>query len=175
MSSEHYRSARNALVDIKMYEGHVLMRRADGEWEWVHRDKLCSTTWKWYTAMFTMFFVIAFMLIGLRAVTAHDPDHSELNEWYSRLQSKGKAMCCDGSDFGSGTAAHLEPQDWQTQDKPNSHYKVFLEGEWRDVPDTALVDVPNKDGRALVWFYTTWVSATVATPTIRCFMPGAMG
>ena len=117
--------------------------------------------------------VFFFIIFLVERAHGHDAQRPDLDNWYSQLRSHTDSPCCDGSDFGKGTAAHLEPQDWATQDKPNSHYKVFLEGVWVDVPDTALVDVPNKDGRALVWFYTTWIEQ-IGKPTIRCFMPGTM-
>ena len=68
---------------------------------------------------------------------AHDASHPELDGWYEKLES-GKGPCCDGSD-----SAHVEPSDWETQNKPRSHYKVRLDGVWADVPDEAVVTVAN--------------------------------
>lgn len=127
-----------------------------------------------FTMVFLFLVVILIMIFCIRGAAAHDLEHPNLDQWYSELHSHIGGPCCDGSDFGKGSAAHLEPQDWGTQDRPNSHYTVFLEGEWRDVPDSAVVDVPNVDGRALVWFYSIWTSPGVKVPTIRCFMPGTM-
>ena len=111
---------------------------------------------------------------------AHDHERPELNAWFSHLKSK-ISLCCDGTE-----AVHLKDIEWQTQDKPNSHFRVMipvdaeayaksLKGEqvpmtWVDVPDDAVVDEPNKEGSALVWpMYMQW-----NVPGIRCFMPGSM-
>ena len=92
---------------------------------------------------------------------AHDYEHPELAPWFMSLQSRSKTPCCDGSE-----AQHLADVEWRTRD---GHYQVFLEGDWRDVPDTAIVDGPNRDGTALVWTY--FVDGK--NVGIRCFMPGA--
>ena len=95
---------------------------------------------------------------------AHDAEHPELDDWYRSLNS-GKGPCCDGSDFDNGTAAHLAEIDWETRD---GRYRVRIEGEWVDVPPEAVIDLPNRDGRALVWFFHV-----DGHPRVRCFMPGA--
>ena len=38
--------------------------------------------------------------------------------------------------------------DWESKD---GHYRVRLEGQWIDVPDDALITVPNRFGRTMVW------------------------
>ncbi len=82
----------------------------------------------------------------------------------------GKGPCCDGSD-----SAHVEPSDWETQNKPRSHYKVRLDGVWADVPDEAVVTGPNRDGRTLVWYYDSWTGHSgIPGKVIKCFMPGTM-
>lgn len=112
------------------------------------------------------------------ASLAHDHNRPDLDKWFMGLRSKISA-CCDGSE-----AVHLADVDWQTQDKPGSHYKVriptdfdqyqkALKGQqvptvWVDVPDEALVNEPNEDGQTLVWpMYLQWNA-----PKVRCFMPG---
>src|SRR5713226_4570966 len=82
----------------------------------------------------------------------------------------GTGPCCDGSD-----SAHAEPSDWETQNKPRSHYKVRLDGVWADVPDEAVVTGPNRDGRTLVWYYDSWTGHSgIPGKVIKCFMPGTM-
>lgn len=116
---------------------------------------------------------------GFNSVSlAHDHNRPDLAQWFMGLKSKISA-CCDGSE-----AVHLSDVDWETQDKPTSHYKVripidfeqyekSLTGQevptvWVDVPDEALVNEPNKDGQTLVWpMYLQW-----NVPRVRCFMPG---
>jgi hypothetical protein len=56
--------------------------------------------------------------------------------------------------------------DWEVV---NSHYRVFLDGQWLDVPDDAVLTQPNLYGRTVVWPMKTF-----AGMTIRCFIPGSM-
>ena len=93
---------------------------------------------------------------------AHDHSRPELDHWFMSLQSKGKSPCCDGSD-----ATRLDDVDWESED---GHYRVRLEGEWVDVPDSAVVNGPNRAGPTMVWPY--YVNG--AMRGVRCFMPGNM-
>ena len=64
--------------------------------------------------------------------------------------------------------------DWESKD---GHYRVRLGGEWIDVPDDALVTVPNRAGRTMVWPMPPgydYEDGAPIPPRIRCFMPGAM-
>lgn len=92
---------------------------------------------------------------------AHDSEHPELNGWFMGLRSHSGMPCCDGSD-----ALHIADPDWQSHE---GHYRVKLDGQWVDVPDAAVVDGPNKDGRALVWPY--FIDGKPIG--VRCFLPGA--
>jgi hypothetical protein len=59
------------------------------------------------------------------------------------------------ADYGSlSRILQTAPPD-QTSDH---HYQVMLEGQWVDVPDEAVLDVPNKYGKALVWYSKSWRS-----------------
>ena len=61
-------------------------------------------------------------------------------------------------------SAHVEPSDWETQNKPRSHYKIRLDGVWADVPDEAVVTEPIV--MAVPWSGTTTVGpVTAAYPT----------
>jgi hypothetical protein len=105
------------------------------------------------------------LLLSLPAL-AHDHEHPELNGWYQGLHS-GKGACCDGSE-----AVHLADVDWESRD---GHYRVRIADEWWDVPDWAVLDEPNRDGRTLVWTYNDWNNVTgKLTVKVRCFMPGTM-
>jgi hypothetical protein len=81
------------------------------------------------------------MLLLCAPVFAHDASRPELNEWFNHLSS-GKGPCCSNAD---GTA--LSDVDWETKD---GHYRVRLEGQWRDVPDDAVIKEPNRAGRTMV-------------------------
>jgi hypothetical protein len=47
------------------------------------------------------------------------------------------------------------------------------ESNWYDVPDDAIINEPNRDGRTIVWPMHIWEGEKL-TIAIRCFMPGSM-
>lgn len=106
--------------------------------------------------------VVVFVALALWSIpaTAHDHTRPDLDAWFSGLAS-GKGMCCS---FTDGVA--VMDVDWDTQD---GHYRVRLKGQWITVPDTAVVDAPNKYGPAVVWPYL----GLDGVNEIRCFLPGA--
>ncbi|MFB6449240.1 hypothetical protein [Bradyrhizobium tunisiense] len=112
-------------------------------------------------AVAVMVALMAF-LYSVRITIAHDQNKPELNDWYRSLQS-GKGPCCGGP---SEDATHLDELQWRTK---GEGYEVFVENKWIDVPASAIVPVPNKDGRALVWLYHS-----MGEPIVRCFMPGLL-
>ena len=87
---------------------------------------------------------------------------SPLHGWFDNLRAKGGALCCSDAD---GTA--ISDVDWETRD---GHYRVRIDGAWYDVPDEAVVIVPNRVGKTMVWPYITDSKVVF----IRCFMPGSM-
>jgi hypothetical protein len=99
---------------------------------------------------------------GARSARAHEHSRPDLDGWFLGLASHAKAPCCDGSD-----ALRIDDVDWETKD---GHYRVRLEGEWVDVPDSAVVDGPNRAGPTMVWPYRRDGHLN----QIRCFMPGSM-
>ena len=103
----------------------------------------------------------AIFALAVTVAQAHDHGRPSLDAWFKALQSRAKAACCDGSD-----ATRLVDVDWQSRD---GRYRVRLEGEWVDVPESAVVDGPNRAGPAMVWPVTGYGGLT-----IRCFMPGSM-
>jgi hypothetical protein len=84
----------------------------------------------------------------------------ELKAWFDSLRS-GKGPCCSDAD---GSA--VSDVDWESN---GGHYKVRLEGTWLDVPDEAVITVPNRVGHTMVWP----IHGSSGT-LIRCFMPGSM-
>src|SRR5439155_26649284 len=88
--------------------------------------------------------LILVFVLGIAKALSHDHDHPGLDGWYQSLRS-GKGPCCDGPGVD---ATHLSDADWESR---GGHYRVRIEGEWIDVPDDAVLDVPNRDGRTLVW------------------------
>jgi len=92
---------------------------------------------------------------------AHDHGRPGLDPWFKALTSRAGALCCDGTD-----ATRLDDVDWESKD---GRYRVRIDGKWIDVPESAVVDGPNKAGPAMVWPVEGY-----GVLTIRCFMPGSM-
>ncbi|MBR0715778.1 hypothetical protein [Bradyrhizobium liaoningense] len=95
--------------------------------------------------------------------------NSPLHEWFESLAS-GKGLCCSYAD---GHA--VEDVDWESRD---GHYRVRLPEAadsklmiWVDVPDDAIITVPNRAGRTMVWPVYNELNSDIS---IRCFMPGSM-
>ncbi|HKU07021.1 MAG TPA: hypothetical protein VJR30_13210 [Bradyrhizobium sp.] len=85
---------------------------------------------------------------------------SPLKQWFEGLASK-RGLCCSDAD---GRA--VSDVDWESKD---GHYRVWLEGAWHDVPEDAVVTVPNRAGRTMVWPVRGALGLTII-----CFMPGPM-
>ena len=113
----------------------------------------------WLTLIVASLLLLLFAL-WQHPVRAHDHGRPGLLEWMKGLQSKSRALCCDGNDTD-------QIEDWETK---GDHYRVKFRGQWYDVPDEALVEGPNKGGGALLWMNKGYLGASV-----RCFMPGLMG
>ncbi len=113
-------------------------------------------------------FIAAFIVLTAMTASAAardlDGKHADdpLHAWFDKLSS-GKGLCCS---FADGIS--IENVDWDTGG-PDGGYRVRLDGEWIDVPSTALVTEPNKYGPAVVWPYKDADGKT----QIRCFLPGA--
>jgi hypothetical protein len=98
--------------------------------------------------------------------------NSPLKAWFDKLAS-GKGLCCSFADGFS-----IKDVDWDTHQRADGSvgYRVRLDGEWTDVPDSAVVAEPNRFGAAVVWpigkpgAYSRDEHGVIQ---IRCFMPGA--
>ncbi len=108
--------------------------------------------------------VIVCLIMLAYAVFARDLDgryaNTPLKAWFDSLGS-GKGMCCS---FADGIS--IRDVDW---DMRGDRYWVRIGNTWVEVPDDALVKVPNKFGPAVVWPYQDADGVT----QIRCFLPGA--
>jgi len=93
-------------------------------------------------------------------------------EWFQGLNS-GKGPCCADADGNT-----LKDSDWESvrdASKPHVHYKVFIEQQWVDVPDEAVLTQPNLYGRTIVWpVYSRDISNNVSKIDIRCFIVGTL-
>jgi len=113
-------------------------------------------------------------LWGIDRAYAHDSNRPDLKAWFQSLRSKAGEPCCD-----TGDAEHAEA----TWDMAKRGHKVLLRnpqkpnevGEWFDVPDSAVVDRPNLDGFAMVWWWPSYDHDGTMTPRWRCLIPGAAG
>ena len=107
--------------------------------------------------------LIASAALFAGSATARDDGRyasSPLKPWFDSLRS-AKGLCCSDAD-----GSVVSDVDWESKD---GHYRVRLEGQWIDVPDDAVITVPNLAGRTMVW--------PVKGPSgisIRCFLPGSM-
>ncbi len=86
---------------------------------------------------------------------------SPLHQWFDKLTNSKGWLCCSFAD-----GVMVEPDDIDTD---GNHWKVRIDGKWVLVPTDALVTVPNKFGRPIVWPYKDYKGET----QIRCFLPGA--
>jgi len=110
------------------------------------------------------YLLVFILLVFTTPALAHDPEHPELNDWYLSLNSHGGGPCCGGprDDKSANILAEI---DWRSE---NGHYSVRIDGKWIVVPDDRVVNIPNRDGRAIVWIYYFQ-----GEPVVRCFLPGA--
>lgn len=95
----------------------------------------------------------------------------EQEKWFLDLRNEVTGgRCCDHND-GDFTS-----QDLRLGADGKTHYWATVEGEWNEVPDSAVLTGPNLVGRPLVWFqkYRS-LRAGGLTTTILCFQPGALG
>ena len=74
--------------------------------------------------------------------------NSPLKPWFDSLRS-GKGPCCSDAD-----GSVVSDVDWESKD---GHYRVRLDGQWIEVPDDAVITVPNRAGRTMVWPVKDWL------------------
>jgi len=89
---------------------------------------------------------------------------SPLHEWVDSFKSRN-GRCCSAADGTAGVDT-----DWESHD---GHYRVRIDGKWYDVPDEAVINEPNRDGRTIVWPMPVWEGDRLKI-AIRCFMPRSM-
>lgn len=125
--------------------------------------------------------IVALLLASISPALAHDPTgfwakeiadgRAPPAEWWNGLHAPNAThSCCSAAD-----GARVEDVDWDTNCKePECHYRVWLLGAWRDVPDKVVVLEPNKYGAPVVWPVYAWDSNGIKVfDYVRCFLPGA--
>lgn len=103
----------------------------------------------------------ALLILLLLVSVAHARDDgryagSPLKQWFDSLRSQ-KGPCCSDAD---GEQTEYEMRD--------GAYWAPIDGVMTRVPDSALITVPNKYGRAMKWLYYE-----EGKKVFRCFIPGA--
>ena len=115
-----------------------------------------------YTAKFSRGLFIASLAAVPIAAQAFDNGQYEnvdpnVRSWFKSVRSPHGVPCCDISD-GHRTAYDM---------RPDNHYWVPIEGEWRQVPTEAIVhNAGNPIGEAVVWYVHHRGSIIIS-----CFVP----
>jgi hypothetical protein len=109
--------------------------------------------------------------IALLSTLAHAHDNgrfanSPLKPWFESLATKAGGACCASADAVIDVA-------WDTTSE--GHYRVQVWGQWVVVPDEAVIKVPNRLGRPIVWPYIDDLPDGAIRLQIKCFLPGAEG
>jgi hypothetical protein len=119
-----------------------------------------------FIAALALFFVLA-QPAGAADHGQLGPTSPEVKAWAATLENKLREGCCS-------TADGWKPEEVEYDMKGNK-YRVKIDGEWYEVPSDAVVDVPNRFGFAVVWYYRSWLNGNKPSVSIRCFIPGAGG
>jgi hypothetical protein len=110
-------------------------------------------------------FILLILVLLSSSAIARDPDgryaQSPLRDWFKSLRSQQGVPCCDSAD-----GQRVEDVDWDTE---GDHYRVRLDGQWIDVPDSAVIREPNQSGKTIVWPHYVYGKIV-----ILCFLPGTM-
>jgi len=123
-----------------------------------------------HTSRFIAASVLSFALSHPAGAADHGqlgPTSPDVKAWASTLENKLKEGCCSSADG-------WKPEEVEYDMKGNK-YRVKIDGEWYEVPPDAIVNVPNRFGFAVVWYYRSWVNGIKPSVSIRCFIPGAGG
>ena len=116
----------------------------------------------------------------LLLLLAHDDGRyasSPLKPWMDSLGNRLHEPCCSYADGVS-----IPDVDWDTKDgsyrvrlcatfQPSEGWANCANKDWIVVPNSAVVDGPNRLGPAIVWPTVNGGGHTL----VRCFMPGAQG
>ncbi|MET3334412.1 MULTISPECIES: hypothetical protein [Bradyrhizobium] len=86
--------------------------------------------------------------------------NSPLKPWFESLYSEYGQCCTDADGYV------IADVDWESD---HGRFRVRIDNEWVVVPDGAVITVPNKIGRTMVWKH--YIDGH---PRVRCFMPGSM-
>lgn len=91
----------------------------------------------------------------------------QVKSWAATLANKLGELCCAAADG-------WKPEEVE-YDMKGGKYRVRIDGEWYDVPPHAVLEIPNRFGFAVVWYYRNWLNGIRPSVQITCFIPGAGG
>ena len=111
-------------------------------------------------------FAIAFLMLFLVSLAAHAHIHDrpDLDNWVNGLTNKQGGQCCDNTE-----ARRVEDPDYEGLPDGSGGYRVKIDGAWLVVPESRVIQEPNRYGPALAWPYKNMGGIT----EIRCFLPGS--
>lgn len=128
------------------------------------------------------YLIVTWISVALNASMAHARDNGqysqvspEIRQWWKNQRIPGGQFagqsCCSEAD---GTFAEAETRG----DKWFARFSVKSGGQeypidWMQVPDEAVMTVPNRYGAPIVWYGAQYNNGKIANVWIRCFMPGA--
>ena len=118
---------------------------------------------------------LAIIVATTGAVMARDDGRyagSPYKSWFDSLKS-GRGPCCADADGNV-----VKDADWGSVNdpaRPHVHDRVRIENQWVDVPDDAVITVPNLFGRTVVWPTYHSMDGGPLEIDIRCFIAGAQG
>ena len=116
------------------------------------------------------------VLLGISTGSPHGHEATRTEHLVQESQEQGgRVRCCD-----DGEAQHVEAVVGHDQ----GGYRVLLKhphrptepGQWYDVPSSVVLNQPNLNGMAMVWWSPSYDSRDGSmTPVWRCFLPGPAG
>lgn len=100
--------------------------------------------------------IILLALLALLALIspalAHPPDAAH-GEWLSSLETKWGGSCCNMQDCSHYPTRIV-----------GDHYEILADGEWRVVPEDAILRIENPTGEPVACWYHG---------AVRCFVPAS--
>lgn len=101
--------------------------------------------------------LIALLIFGIVSFVGH-ANGQTLREWFDSLKNQRGEVCCFNFDGQS-----VDDLGWKIE---RGKYHVWYNGAWNEIPDEAVVTVPNRLGRAHIWMR--------GDGSVRCFIPGPL-
>jgi hypothetical protein len=119
-------------------------------------------SWRAVVHVWAVVLAILFVMLMIKAFAFDNGQYGDVPDnvrtWFKSVRSPHGVPCCDIAD-GHRTSYDIRADG----------YWVPIEGEWRHVPEDAVVNnAGNPVGEAVVWY----VNQGAGSIYIRCFVPG---